>query len=88
VLDPLPEAERLPLVAGLFECVEGVTVGEVADRVDGNREACARGMANQLGEVVPAGDLDARAVEQARSLGAERPVHEDLQVAEPDPRPS
>ena len=43
VLDPLAQAERLPGVAGRLEGVERLAVGQVADRVDGDREAGARG---------------------------------------------
>ena len=42
VLDALAQAERLPDVARRLEGVERLAVGEVADRVDGDREACAR----------------------------------------------
>ena len=41
VLDPLPQPERRPLVARLLEGVERLAVREVADRVDGDRQAGA-----------------------------------------------
>ena len=34
VLDPLAQAQRRPLVAGLLEGVERLPVGEIADRMD------------------------------------------------------
>ncbi len=40
--------------------------------------------ANDLRELLAARDPDAGAVEHPRGLGAERPVHEHLQVAEPE----
>ena len=42
MLDPLPQPERLPLVARLLERVERVPVREVADRVHRDRPAGAR----------------------------------------------
>ena len=60
VLDPRPEPERRPLVAGLLEGVERVAVREVADRVHRDRPAGARAGAHDLGELLAARDLDAR----------------------------
>ncbi len=51
----------------------------------GDRPADARCAADDLLEFLPARDLDARTVQHARSLGAERPVHERLQVAGTQP---
>ena len=81
VLDALAEAARAPVVRGLLEGVEGVPIRPVADGVHSHRPAEASGPAHDLGELVPARDLHARAVEQPRGLGAECPVHERLQVA-------
>ena len=41
VLDPVPQPERRPLVASLLEGVERLAVGQVADRVHGDRPAGA-----------------------------------------------
>ena len=52
VLDPLAQAERAPVVARRLERVERLAVGEVADRVHGEREARLRGAARiMLGEL-------------------------------------
>ena len=51
VLDPLAQAERLPGVARRLEGVERLAVGQVADRVDGDREAGARRVADVLLEL-------------------------------------
>src|SRR5215217_5223016 len=84
VLDAGPESARAPVVLRRFECVERLPVGQVADCVDGDGEACARGPPDDVLELGPAGDLDSRAVQHARCLGAERPVHEGLDVTEPE----
>ena len=83
VLDARAQAAGAPLVRGRLEAVERVAVRLVADRVDGDGEPGPRGAAHDLGELVAARDLDAGAVQQARGARAERPVHEDLDVAEP-----
>ena len=64
VLDPRAQPERRPLVAGLLERVERLAVGEVADRVHGDRPAGARPGADDLGELLPARDLHARPVQE------------------------
>ena len=68
VLDPLAQSERRPLVAGLLERVERLAVGEVADRVHGDRPARAHPGADDLGQLLPARDLHARPVEQPSGL--------------------
>ena len=50
----------------------------------GHRPADPRRTPDDLGELVGGGDLDAAAVEHQRGLRAQRPVHEHLQVADPD----
>src|SRR6476619_8356430 len=86
MLDPLAQAERLPGLAGRLEGVERLAVGQVADRVDGDRKAGARALADVLLELLAAGDLHTGAVEHARGLRAERAVHERLQVADAQQR--
>ena len=76
---------RRPLVARRLERVERVAVRAVADRVHRDRPADARSAPHDLLELLAARDLDARAVEHARGLRAERPVHERLQVAGAQP---
>src|SRR5262249_7088213 len=85
VLDALAQAEWLPVFARLLEGVECVAVRAIADRMHGDREAGPCRGPDQAGEVLAARGLDAPAVEQPRGLGAERAIHEDLQVAEPQP---
>src|SRR5262249_61294642 len=85
VLDALAQAEWLPVVARLLEGVECVAVRAIADRMHGDREAGPCRGPDQACEVLAARDLDSRAVEQPRGLGAERAIHEDLQIAEPQP---
>ena len=53
---------------------------------DGETGLC--GAPDDLRELLAARDLDARAVQHARRLRAERAVHEHLQVAELEARPS
>ena len=86
MLDPGAEAEGPPLLASGLEGVERLAVGQVSDRVHRQREAGAGGRADQLHQLVAARDLHARPVEQARRLRAQCPVHEGLQVAEPQER--
>src|SRR5215218_6262686 len=85
VLDPRPEPERRPLVTRFLERVERVAVGEVSDRVHGYRPTGSDACAHDLGQLLTARDLDPGAVEQPRGLRAERPVHEHLQIADPEP---
>ena len=68
VLDAVAETERLPYRGGLLEGVECLPVGEIADRVDRDREPCLRSLADDLRESFPARDLDAGAVEHPRRL--------------------
>ena len=56
--------------------------------MDRDREACARRPPDDVLELGPAGDLDPRAVQHPRCLRAERPVHEGLDVADPEKRVS
>src|SRR5437763_8013338 len=84
MLDPRSESERLPDAAHLLERIERLSVREVADGVNGDREPRGGAPANELRELLLARDLDARAVEEARGLRTERPVHERLQVADAD----
>ena len=51
MLDPLPEPERLPRVAGRLERVERLAVRAVADRVDGDGPAGGGRGADDLGEL-------------------------------------
>ena len=92
VLDPLAQAERLPGVLRRLERIERVAVRPVADRVHRDRPAGGGRAPDDVLELLPARDPDAGAVEHQRRLRAERPVHERLQVAEPEevvaePRP-
>ena len=82
VLDAVAQAERLPRGARLLEGVECLPVREIADRVDGDRQPRRGAAADDLRELFLARDLHAAAVEHARCLRAERPVHERLQVAD------
>jgi hypothetical protein len=68
VLDPLPQAERLPLRLRLLERVERVAVREVADRVDRDREPGFRATPDDLRELLAARDLDAGPVEHSSRL--------------------
>src|SRR6266508_4901144 len=85
VLDARAQSLRRPLDARRLKRVERVSVRAVADRVHGDRPADARGAADDLLELLPARDLDARTVQHACGLGAEGPVHECLQVAGTQP---
>src|SRR5438067_13480416 len=76
----------MPLAPRLLERVERVAVGSVADGVHGDGETGLRGAPDDLRELLAARDLDARAVEHARRLRAERAVHEDLEIAELEAR--
>ena len=84
VLDSLAQPQWRPHVVGRLERIQRRTVRRVADRVDGDGPAgrCAR--ADDLRELLLARDDDAGAVEHPRGLGAERPVHERLQIADPE----
>ena len=82
MLDALAQSERLPVGAGRLEGIERLAVGEVPDGVDADRKARPRGSADVVFQLFLARDLDAGPVEQAGRLGAERAVHEGLQVAE------
>ncbi len=82
MLDSLSQPERAPRALGLLERVECLPVRAVADRMDGDREPRRRRPAHDPGQFRAARDLHAAAVEHPRSLRAERPVHEHLQVAE------
>ena len=82
VLDPLAKSERRPLVARRLEGVERLAIRAVADRMDSDRPPDPRPRADDLGELLAARDHHARAVEHPGGLGAERPVHERLQVAD------
>ena len=84
VLDAVAQAERRPHVARRLEGVERLAVRPVADRVHADGPAQPRARADDVGELVAARDHDARAVEHPRGLRAERPVHERLQVADPE----
>ena len=84
VLDPLPQTERLPDLARRLERVERVPVRAVADRVDRDGKPCLGTAADDLGQLGAARDPHAAAVEHPRRLGAERAVHEHLQVAQPE----
>ena len=66
-----------------LEGVEGGAVGGVADRVHAHGPARRGGRAHHLGQPLAGGDLHARAVEQPGGGRAERAVHEQLEVAEP-----
>src|SRR5688500_565827 len=72
----------MPLLAGGCEGVERVAVGEIADRVDGDRQARTCGAADDVLELLTARDLDPGSIEQARRTRAERAVHESLDVAD------
>src|SRR6185312_7482597 len=63
VLDAVAQAERLPGSARLLEGVECVTVREIADRMDGDGQACGGTAADDLRQLFLAGDLHAAAVE-------------------------
>ncbi len=88
VLDARTQTARLPRVARTFERVERVAVRAVADRVHADRPAGLGARAHDLRELVAARDLHAAAVEHQCGLRAERPVHEDLQVADAQQRRS
>src|SRR5471030_1820294 len=84
VLDALTQPARLPCVAGLLESIQRLAVRLVADRMHADRESGLSSPAHDVGQLVAARDLDARAVEHPRRPGAQRPVHEHLQVADPE----
>ena len=86
MLDPLPEAARLPRVARAVEGVERGLVCGVADRVHTDRPARFRGLAHDPLELFARRDHDSGSVAHPRGLRAERPVHERLQVAEAQER--
>src|SRR5262249_55012303 len=83
MLDALAEAPRRPNVAGCRERVECLPVRTVADRVHPHRPAAPRSLADHMRELVAARDRHTGAAEQPGRLRAERPVHERLQVADP-----
>ena len=84
VLDPLAQAARLPRVARALERVERGAVRGVADRVHADRPARLGAVAHDLLELLARRDHDAAPVRHPGRLRAERPVHERLQVAEPE----
>src|SRR5215218_11289345 len=84
MLDAMAETPRAPLVLRLLEGVERVAIGAVADRVHGDRPPGRRRPPDDLCQLLAAGDLHARAVEQPSRLGPERAVHEHLEVADPE----
>ena len=87
VLDPVAQPERLPDRPRLLERVERLAVRAVADRVHRDREARPRRRARTISaSSSPLVIRTPRAVEHQRRLRAERPVHERLQVAEPQQR--
>ena len=86
MLDPVAQPERLPDRPRLLERVERLPVRAVADRVHRDGKPGRRACADDLGELLAARDPNARAVEHQRRLRAERPVHECLQVADPQQR--
>ena len=91
MLDPLAQPERLPGVPRRLERIERLAVRAVADRVDGDRPAGGRAARISSASSSPLVMHDAAPVEHPRGLRPERPVHERLQVAEPqvvvaDPR--
>ena len=84
MLDPLAQAARLPNVARALEGVERGAVGRIADRVHADRPARLGAVAHDLLELLARRDHDTAAVAHPGGLRAERPVHERLQVAEPE----
>ena len=84
VLDARPQTGGLPFAACLLERVERLAVGEVADRVYGDRQSRPDAPPDHVRKVLPARDLHARAVEHTCRPRAERAVHERLQVADAD----
>src|SRR5256885_7035159 len=86
VLDPLPQAGALPGLPRLLERVERLAIRAVADRVHADGPACLGALADDLCELRSGRDLHAAAVEHPRGPRAERAVHEDLQVADPQQR--
>ena len=86
VLDPLAEATRAPGVLRALEGVEGCGVGGVADRVHADRPTRRGTLAHDLLELLARRDHDAAALRHPRRLRPERPVHERLEVAEPEER--
>jgi hypothetical protein len=84
VLDPVAQAERTPDLRGRLEGVEGLAVGPIADRVDGDRPAGRGRSTDDLSQFVAARDPYTRSVQHPGGLRTERAVHEALQVAEPE----
>ena len=70
MLDSRPQATCRPQLARLLEGVEGVAVGEVADRVDGNGKPCGGRAPDDVRELLLARDLDPRPVEVVGPEGA------------------
>ena len=85
MLDPLAAGRAGAIRLRRLEGVERPPVGEVADRVDGDRQA-GPGAAtdDDPRKLLVADDLDAGAVEHRAPSGAERPVQERLDVPEPE----
>ena len=84
MLDPRAEAARAPLLLRLLVGVERSPIGEVADRVHGDRKAGSGAPSHDLDELFVADDLDAAPVEHERGARAERPVQERLDVPDPE----
>ena len=85
MLDPVAQAERLPLVACLLEGVECVPVRPVADRVHRNRPAGAGRTADDVRQLLP---LVISTPVPSRISAVRRPqraVHEGLEIAETQP---
>src|SRR5207244_8556376 len=80
------EAEGPPVFLRRLERVDRVAVGAVADRVNAHGQASLGAAADDPLELLAARALDAAPVEQPRGPRPERPIHERLQVADPDER--
>ena len=83
MLDAGAQAARLPGVAGSLEGVERGAVRGVPDRVHGHRPVSLGRAPHHVLEPLARADLHAGAVEQPRGGGAERAVHEPLEIAHP-----
>ena len=84
MLDPLSQALVLPGVAGRLERIQRVPVRLIADRMHADRPTALGAATNDLLQLLAARDLDSRPVSQKRCPRAERPIHEALQVADPE----
>jgi hypothetical protein len=82
VLDPGAEPARPPFLRGRLEGVKRLAVGEVADGVHGDWEPGSGGAADDVLELLTGRDLDPGAVQEARGVRPEGPVHERLDVAD------